>query len=176
MFVIFQRLRAGVVDEIEIEEAKEYYNRIKSLIPPLEQRIEELKNKLSFLLGKAPGYLDKLLSRFNDLPDGHIEIVIGIPAEVFKNRPDVRRAEQELISATYSIGEAKSELYPKLTLAGSIGLEALKIRDLFEWASRFWNLGAIISWRIFDAGQIAKNVKVRTLRQKQALLNYKKPF
>jgi NodT family efflux transporter outer membrane factor (OMF) lipoprotein len=124
------------------------------------------------LLGKNPGDVDKELDRFAPIPVPPVKVVIGIPANTIRNRPDVRRAEMKLIAATAAVGKAKAELYPQVRLSGSIGLESISKGDLFKWASRTWHLATNITWKIFHAGELRQNVKVYTERQKQALYEY----
>jgi len=95
---------------------------------------------------------------------------------MLRRRPDVRQAERELAAQTARIGVATAELYPKFTLNGSIGVEALSFNKLAGnlSSSNSWALsgGPRISWAIFDAGAIRQNIKVQSALQEQALIQY----
>ena len=97
---------------------------------------------------------------------------MGLPAELLRRRPDVRQAERQLAAATARIGVAEADLYPKLSLTGSLGLESVKLADLATGASRFWSIGPTLSWPIFDAGRIRANIAVQDARTEQQLTTY----
>ncbi|RLB12914.1 MAG: TolC family protein [Deltaproteobacteria bacterium] len=166
------RYRAGLIDELAVQQSRYVLENTRSQIPPLQEGIERAKNRLSVLLGKNPGVLDNELKSMRPIPVPPVKVVIGIPANTLRNRPDIRRAEMDLVAATYAVGKAKAELYPKLDLSGSIGLESLSHGDFLKWASRTWSFGANIGWKIFHAGELRQNVKVYTARQEQAFLAY----
>lgn len=166
------KYRAGLIDELYVQQSKYVLENTKAQIPPLQEEIERVKNRIAVLLGKKPGEIDNLLSEPSSMPEPPIRVVIGIPANALRNRPDVRRAELNLIAATYAVGKAKAELYPKFNLSGSIGLESISKGDLFKWASRTWHIAANITWKIFHAGELRQNVKIYTERQKQAYYEY----
>jgi outer membrane protein TolC len=84
----------------------------------------------------------------------------------------VRRAERQLAAQTARIGVAEADLYPRLRLAGSLGLSAANTNDLADWASRSWSLGPSLSWRIFDAGAVRRNIEIQTAVQAQSLADY----
>ncbi len=167
------KYKAGLIDELYVQQSRYVLEDTRSQIPPLQEGIERAKNRIAVLLGKRPGEIDDLLSESYPIPEPPIRVVIGIPANALRNRPDVRRAEFNLAAATYAVGKAKAELYPKFDLSGSIGLESMSKGDLFKWASRTWHIAASITWKIFHAGELRQNVKIYTERQKQAYYEYK---
>jgi outer membrane protein TolC len=97
---------------------------------------------------------------------------VGVPAETLRQRPDVRRAERRLAAQSARIGVATAELYPKFRLSGSIGLESISTGNLIEYGSRSWRIGPSVSWNLFDAGAVRRNIEVRTALQEQALIQY----
>ncbi len=168
------RYKAGLADELIVQQALYNLERTRSFIPALEAGLERAKNRIAVLLGKTPEEMNEMLLPFGGkLPEVPVSIAIGIPADVIRRRPDVRKAERELHAATASIGVAVSDLYPKFHLTGTIGLESLHASDLLKWSSRLWQIGPGITWRIFDAGSIRQNIKIQTERQKQAFLKYR---
>ena len=100
------------------------------------------------------------------------EVAVGVPADLLRQRPDVRRAERQLAAQTARIGVAAAELYPKLKLSGSIGLEALSFSGLFTSASATSSGSSGVTWRIFDAGAIRRNIEVQSALQEQYLIAY----
>ncbi|SMC25526.1 efflux transporter, outer membrane factor (OMF) lipoprotein, NodT family [Desulfacinum hydrothermale DSM 13146] len=166
------RFQAGLIDELPLQQSLYNLEHTRSQVPTLQAGLQASKNRLAVLLGKAPGKLDSLLSQRAPIPAAPPSLAVGIPAEALRRRPDVRRAERELAAATARVGEATADLYPKLRLVGTIGLESLLSGNLLEWASRFWSVGPAAAWKIFDAGAIRKTIQVRNAQQEQALLNY----
>ncbi|MDY6823898.1 MAG: efflux transporter outer membrane subunit [Thermodesulfobacteriota bacterium] len=166
------RFDAGLDDELILEQARAAMENTRARIPDLRTAIAQARNRLAVLLGKQPGGLEEELEGRLPVPQAPAAIVLGVPADLLRRRPDIRQAERELAAQTNRIGVAESELYPKLVLSGSIGYEALSTDDLFTAGSRFWRYGPRISWPIFQAGAIRANIKVKTSQQKQALLAY----
>ena len=167
------RYKAGLIDELAVQESLYNLARTRSQVPSLETGLEKAKNRLAVLLGKRPGDLEAQLVVPRPIPVPPLRVAVGIPAEALRQRPDVRKAERNLAAATARIGVAKAELYPKFQLLGSIGLESLSSGDLWEWTSRNWKIGPSISWKIFHWGALRQNIKVQTARQKQALIRYR---
>jgi NodT family efflux transporter outer membrane factor (OMF) lipoprotein len=101
-----------------------------------------------------------------------VEVAVGVPADLLRRRPDVRQAERKLAAQTAHIGVATAELYPKFSLVGAIGLNALDLTNLFSASSRAFSIGPTMSWRLFEAGAIRKNIEVQSALQEQALIQY----
>jgi len=166
------RFEAGLASALDMEQAKYNLENTRSKIPTLRISLEGAKNRLAVLLGIHPGALHADLSVKKPIPVTPLEIAVGVPAEVLRRRPDIRRAERELAAQTARVGVATAELYPKFSLLGSIGLEALSFGDLFSTGNRTDRIGPSVSWNIFDAGAIRKNIEVQNALQEQALLKY----
>jgi len=166
------RFEAGLSSALDMEQAKYNLENTRSKIPTLRISLEGAKNRLAVLLGIHPGALHADLSVKKPIPVTPLEIAVGVPAEVLRRRPDIRRAERELAAQTARVGVATADLYPKFSLFGSIGLEALSFGDLFSTGNRTDRIGPSFSWNIFDAGAIRKNIEVQNALQEQALLKY----
>jgi len=164
--------RAGMGDELAVAQARYNLESSRAKIPDLMVGAEEAMNRLAVLAGQTAGSLQAELAAAQPLPTVSIDLAVGVPADAIRQRPDVRRAERELAAQTARIGEAEADLYPKLTLSGSIGLESLSLGDLFSSAARVWSFGPSISWPIFKAGTIRNNIKVQEELQEQALARY----
>lgn len=166
------RFQAGLINEMAVQQAHYNQEHTRSQIPQLEKAQALAMNRLAVLLGKKPGALAAQLAPVQPVPATPLSIAVGVPAETLRRRPDIRRAERELAAQTARIGVATADLYPKFRLAGSIGLESLALEKLPEWASRTFRLGPSVSWHIFDANAIRRNIEVQNIRQEQALLRY----
>jgi len=166
------RHQAGLSDELALQQARYNLESTRSHIPNLRTGLEQAKNRLAVLTGQPPGAVHAVLARERPVPVTPPTVAVGVPAETVRRRPDIRRAERELAAQTARIGVAVADLYPKFRLTGSIGLESIRSDDLFQAASRVWRIGPSISWNIFDAGAIRRNIEVQSVRQEQYLIAY----
>jgi NodT family efflux transporter outer membrane factor (OMF) lipoprotein len=166
------RLAAGLVSSLDVEQAKANLENTRSQLPRLRSNIEAAKNRLAILLGIFPGMLEAQLAARRRIPEAPLEVAVGVPAEVLRRRPDVRRAERQLAAQTARIGVATADLYPKFSLPGSIGLEAFSFNHLFSTASRAWSLVGGIAWTVFRGGAIRQNIEVQNALQEQFLQQY----
>jgi NodT family efflux transporter outer membrane factor (OMF) lipoprotein len=87
-------------------------------------------------------------------------------------RPDIQQAERQLAAATAQIGVAKTDLFPQFSLTGDVGLESIHASDWFTAGSRYWTVGPMAQWKLFEAGRIRANIHLQTSRQEEALANY----
>ena len=129
-------------------------------------------NRLALLLGRPPGAVHNQLREIGPIPLAPPQVAVGVPADIIRRRPDIRRAERRLAAQSARVGVATAALYPTLKLNGSIGLEALSPNHLFDSAGRTSRIGPGISWPIFDAGKIHANIKAQTALQKQDFIQY----
>ena len=166
------RLLSGFSDELAVAQARSNRENTRSKMPTLRTQVAQAKNRLAVLVGEQPGKLHEELDEYTPVPVVSTQVAFGVPADVLRSRPDVRRAERELAAKTARVGVAKSDLYPKFTLNGSIGYEALSLSDLVTAGSRTWSYGPRITWPIFHAGSIRANIEVVSELQEQALIQY----
>ncbi|MFG0245629.1 MAG: efflux transporter outer membrane subunit [Phycisphaerales bacterium JB052] len=163
---------AGQVSRLDLEQSRTNLELTRSQIPSIETGLEQSKNRLAVLLGLQPGSLSVDLDTNAAIPVPPATIAVGVPAEALRRRPDVRRAERELAAQTAQIGVATADLYPKLQLLGSIGLDTMGSSDILSRSSESFGIGPSMQWAVFDAGRIRANIEVQTARQQQALLAY----
>lgn len=166
------RWQAGLTDEMNLHQSRYNVESIRSQIPPLRRAISESRNRIAVLLGETPGALPPSLEKTCPIPVPSLEVVIGTPADVLRQRPDVRRAERRLAAQTARIGVATAELYPKIRLSGAIGLSALSSSDLISSDGLTTSGSSLISWRVFDTGSIRRNIEVQSALQEQYLIDY----
>jgi NodT family efflux transporter outer membrane factor (OMF) lipoprotein len=169
------KFRAQIISELDVTRSEAQVASTASQIPSLESQRNQAAHRLAVLVGQQPrALLDKLLARADAsvIPAGPPEVPPGIPSEVLRRRPDVRRSERELAAATARIGVATADLFPRFSLTGSLGLQSQTFNDLGEYGSRFYSIGPSVSWPFFDAGRIRSNINVKTAQQEQALVRY----
>lgn len=166
------RFAAGLVSSLDVEQAKTNLESTRSQLPKLRSNIDAAKNRLAVLLGVFPGTLETRFAARRPIPEAPLEVAIGVPAEVLRRRPDIRRAERQLAAQTARVGVATADLYPKFSLPGSIGLEALAANHLFSAGNQAWSLVASFTWTVFKGGAIRQNIEVQNALQEQALSQY----
>jgi NodT family efflux transporter outer membrane factor (OMF) lipoprotein len=168
------RFQAELISELDVTRADAQVATTASQIPSLEAQRNQAAHRLAVLLGQQPAaLLGELLSRDKaSIPTGPDDVPPGLPSDLLRRRPDVRRAERELASATAQVGVATADLFPRFSLTGSLGLQSEEFRDLGNFDSRFYNIGPSVSWPVFDAGRIRSNIKVQDARQEQARVRY----
>jgi NodT family efflux transporter outer membrane factor (OMF) lipoprotein len=162
----------GLTSELDVQQAAALLATTESQVPVFETGFRDAAFSLALLLGQPPGALLDELSAPAPIPPAPPAVPVGLPADLVRRRPDVWQAERGLAAATARIGAAESDLYPKFSLTGDIGLQSTSASDWFTAGSRFWTAGPAVQWRIFDAGRIRANVRVQTARQEQALADY----
>lgn len=166
------RFQAGLTTQLDVEQAKYSLEQTRAQIPVLQTGLVQAENRLAVLLGQPPGSLKDALAEPKAIPVTPLQVAVGVPADVLRQRPDVRRAERQLAAQTAQVGVATADLYPKFSLLGSIGFEALSTDNLFSWGSRTHSIGPTVAWPLFDAGAIRSNIEVQSALQEQALIRY----
>jgi len=166
------RVKAGLSDELSLQQAGSHLESTRSRIPSLRASVEEAKNRLAVLLGELPGAVHEELTQHRPVPAIPPETPVYTPADVLRRRPDVRRAERELAAQSARVGVAEAELYPRISLSGSIGYSASSPGDLLTAGSRTFGYGPRITLPIFRAGSIRANIEAQSALQEQALIRY----
>lgn len=144
----------------------------RATLPPLEKELALTTHQLSVLVGKFPG--EAGLPEFNleglELP---AELPLSLPSSVVRQRPDIRASEELLHAASAQVGVATANLYPKITLSGNIGTNAVKIEDLFTSGSSIWSLGAGLLQPLFHGGELTAKRRAAIAAHDQAIAQYR---
>ncbi len=170
--LVESRYASGLVTDLDIQQATYSLENSRAQVPSLRTGLNEAMNHLALLLGLPPGALDKQLRQKGPIPLAPPRVAVGIPADLIRRRPDIRRAERRLAAQSARVGVAAAALYPALKLNGSIGFEALSLNHLFDSVNRTSGFGPAISWPIFDAGQIRANIKAQSAVRDQYFIQY----
>ena len=166
------RLADGVATDLDVAEAAAQVAAIESRLPALAQRQTQLINALSLLMGEPPQALTAELSTDAPVPQTPPQIAIGLPSQLAERRPDIRQAEARLHAATASIGVAKGDFYPRITLSGNVGSQALQLSDFGSWGSRAFGIGPQLSLPLFDGGRLRGVLDLREAQQQEAAIAY----
>lgn len=167
-----KRFEAGFASALDVSNARAQVATTRSQIPLLVAAERQSTHRLAFLLGKEPGALSDLLSQPAGFPRIPELPPLGIPAELLRRRPDIRRAEAQLEAAHARIGVAVAELFPKFRLLGGLSFEATDMASWLDWTRRIWSVGPSMSWRIFETGKIKAEIQRREALRDEALFAY----
>jgi NodT family efflux transporter outer membrane factor (OMF) lipoprotein len=167
------RERQGLVTELDVQQATANLGRTESLIPTLQSGRRTAQNRLCILMGQPPHELSQTIQSPGSIPVPPHEVIVGIPAELLRRRPDVRQAERQAAAQSARIGIAESDFYPHIAITGTIGLQAENASQLFESGSLVGAIGPGITWNILNYGRIANNVRSQDAQFQQAVLNYR---
>lgn len=166
------RLTAGLVPKIDVTQAETNLALSESSVPVLRAQLDAAKNRLATLTGGFPASVEGILARSRGIPVPSAGYSAGLPCDLLRARPDIRRAERELAAQVARIGVAEAELYPRLTLFGDFHLETASSGDLFDSASRTYAFGPSFRWAIFSAGRIRNEIAAEESRALAALAAY----
>jgi len=173
--ITHKRFAAGFIGRLDVANADAQVATTEAQIPLLESSAKAAIYNLGVLLGREPAVLAQDLAKPLPIASSPPEIPVGLPSDLVRRRPDIRRTEAQLHAATARIGVATADLFPRFNLAGTLGVSAGDIARLGNiGASKFWSFGPTVSWPVFAGGRIRWNIKVQEAIQEQTLAAYEK--
>jgi NodT family efflux transporter outer membrane factor (OMF) lipoprotein len=171
--VVREKQAGGFVSRLDVANAEAQVATTRSQIPSLQTSQRQAIFNLSVLLGEEPGALVETLSQPAPMPPVPSDVPVGLPSDLLRRRPDIRRAEAAAHAATARVGVATADLFPRFTLTGSLGLQGQRAKSLTNASNYFWSFGPGVTWPLFDAGRIRSNINVQDAAQEEALLTYR---
>ena len=162
---------AGQVTQVAVDQNIAQYNNARALQVDIETAIFKTENMLSILLGRSPQQFERSSL---DLQKLEQETMLGVPATLLSNRPDVMAAEYSLIQSFELTNVANSSFYPSLTLTASGGLQSLQLEDLFKTNSLFANIIGGLTQPLLNQRKLKTQKEVALANQESALINFKK--
>jgi multidrug efflux system outer membrane protein len=167
-----QARRADLGADPDIADAASAVAAAEAVLPPLQAQETLDRNQLALLLAEKPGALEAELAAAGPLPHPPVAASVGLPSDLARRRPDVRRAEAQLHAATAMQGVAVADLYPSIVLQASGGYQAAHPGELTDWAARYLTVGPTLDLPLFDGGRRRANIQLQDVRAKQAALAY----
>lgn len=165
------RAEAGLAAATDVEQARAQRAQTAATIPLLETSFTSAVNQLGVLTGQAPGALRQAMETVQPIPRGPDGVAIGVPADTLRQRPDVREAERNLAQATAQIGVAEAQLYPSLSITGSLSGTAARLSQFGQAGTG--ELFAGLSQTLFDAGRLRSEVRSARAAADSAFATYK---
>ncbi len=168
-----KRAQEGAVTEVDPAQSATLLYATEAQIPVFEASIDAQAATLSTLLGVPPKRVEEIIgAEPGPIPVPPETIAIGIPADLLRRRPDVRRTERQVASQSAQIGIAKADLFPHFSLVGSVGLDAERAAEFFEGRSFTAFAGPSVSWAILNYGRITNNVRVQDAKFQELVNTY----
>lgn len=166
--------RGGEFAKTDVLQAQLLVEQAEAQIISLRQRIEQTENAISILVGRNPGSVGRGIS-LTEQP--HMpEVPVGLPSTLLTRRPDVRRAEMQLVSANANVGVAKAAFFPQFALTGQYGIQSTSITSFLQGPAQFWAVGAQVAQPLYQGGRIRSNYRLSWAMRDEAELAYRQSF
>jgi multidrug efflux system outer membrane protein len=160
----------GNESELDVQQAKAQYLGTLATIPQLEGALRQTQNALGVLLDRPPGPLPEIAAGKDTIPQAELGVIVDLPAELLRRRPDVRAVEMQLAAQSALIGVKEADFYPSITLLGSLGLSATSLAGSPRTLA--YGIGPSLVWNVFDHGSLTGAVLVQDARFQQLYEQY----
>ena len=170
--ITIARYESGLGTQLDVSQAKSVYYNTLATIPRLDAYITQCVNNLAILLGTYPSNLKDSFNDISELPSIRHIVNVGIPADVIRNRPDIRQAELNIEAQAASIGATKADFYPKFKITGSFGYLSHDLDEFFNNESMMFQVTPSISWNLFSGMEIRKAVQMSEIALEECIDNY----
>jgi len=166
------KFRNGATTKLDVTQGQSNLAQTEATIPPLEATRRQAANQICILLGMPPQGLDAILGARRPIPTAPAQVAVGIPADLLRQRPDVRRAERQVAAQSAQIGIATSDLYPHLSISGTLFFEAANFSNLFDGDSLAGNVGPSFRWDVLNYGRLRNNIRFQEARFQELVFTY----
>ncbi len=166
------RVRAGTNSDLDLSQQESLLNNQRALVPPLRQTLAQNEIILATLVSRPPESVRLTGGSLNSIAVPRV--APGLPSELLIQRPDIRRQENQLASATANVGSARAQFFPSIQLTAQGGYQSAALTALFTPQSAFFNIAAGLTQPIFDAGRIQANFDYNKAKQDELLQTYRK--
>ncbi|WP_322014787.1 efflux transporter outer membrane subunit [Paraburkholderia sp. J12] len=164
-----ERFGGGVVSMLQLSQARSEYESALASVASIQQQVAQQEAAISLLLGQNPGPIPRGKS-ITELTAPAIPA--GLPSSLIERRPDILQAEQALVSANASIGAARAQYFPQISLTGLFGAASTALSGLWTGPARVWSFAGSVTQPIFEGGAIAGSVHQAEAVRQEALLSY----
>jgi NodT family efflux transporter outer membrane factor (OMF) lipoprotein len=151
--IVQRQHRAGAAAQSDVLTQQANVAALEASVPALQKSLAQAGHRLAVLTGATPDHAatEGLSLSALTLPD---QLPVSLPARLVRQRPDVLAAQSQLHQASAQAGVATANLYPQLTLSGSVGSETTSISDLFNAGTAAWNIGGTLLQPLFHGGEL----------------------
>ena len=166
------RIKAGKVGKLDIFQTKSRVALTEADTPFFREALRLSLHRVAVLVGQSPNAA--LEAAIGQRPQVNVpNFTPGIPAELLRRRPDIRRSEREVAAACARIGVAEAEFYPRLSLNGVISLDSRSLSNLIDSDALLFGAGPSFVWNILSLGRIERSVEIQKAQVQQAIQRYR---
>jgi NodT family efflux transporter outer membrane factor (OMF) lipoprotein len=169
--IVEARFRRGTTTKLDVAQARSTLEQTEATIPELEISLRQFNNQLCILLGIPPEELQAKLGP-GPIPTAPVEVAVGIPADLLRRRPDVRKAERQAASQSAQIGVAEAEFYPHIAINGTWQYSAEFFKDLWKPTALNGSIGPTFTWNILNFGRLLNNVRLQDAKFQELVATY----
>ncbi|SEE40835.1 efflux transporter, outer membrane factor (OMF) lipoprotein, NodT family [Bradyrhizobium lablabi] len=169
---IKQRFKAGTGTDLDVAQQEGVLANQRASVPPLKQTLDQNVNALAILVARPPEAVRVIGGSLNQIASPRV--TPGLPSELLTQRPDIRRQEAQLASATANVGNARAQFFPSIQLTGQGGYQSSALVSLFQPHAAFFSLVGGLTQPIFDGGKILGNFEYTKAKQDELLQTYRK--
>ena len=169
---IRQRFKAGTGTDLDVAQQESVLANQRAAVPPLRQTLAQNVNALATLVSRPPESLHVTGGSLNQISPPRV--TPGLPSELLTQRPDIRRQELQLASATANVGNARAQFFPSIQLTGQGGYQSSSLASLFQPHAAFFSLVGSLTQPIFEGGRLLGNFELTKARQDELLQTYRK--
>jgi outer membrane protein, multidrug efflux system len=169
---IKDRFKAGTGTDLDVAQQESVLANQRALVPPLKQTLDQNINALATLVSRPPESVRVSGGSLNQVASPRV--TPGLPSEILTQRPDIRRQEAQLASATANVGNARAQFFPSIQLTGQGGYQSSALSSLFQPHAAFFSMVGSLTQPIFDGGRILGNFEFTKARQDELLQTYRK--
>lgn len=168
------RYTAGLRSEIEPAEVSAELNTLRASLPPLENELNQSVYDLAVLLGRQPEDIPQEWLERGSIPKAMGKIPIGMPSDLLRRRPDIRKQERLLAAANSKVGASIALLFPTFSLTGSFGYNSDNTANWFSENAQKWFIAPNVFWPLIDFGRIRSEIDFNNAAHREALWSYEK--
>ena len=169
---ISDRFKAGTGTDLDVAQQESVLANQRAQVPPLRQTLDQNINALATLVSRPPEAVRVNGGSLNQIASPRV--TPGLPSELLTQRPDIRRQEAQLASATANVGNARAQFFPSIQLTGQGGYQSSALSSLFQPHAAFFSMVGSLTQPIFDGGRILGNFEFTKARQDELLQIYRK--
>jgi outer membrane protein, multidrug efflux system len=165
------KFKGGESAITDVYQAQTLLQQAEAQVISTQQFIEQTENNISILLGRNPGPIARGLT-ITEQPHSP-EVPAGLPSALLQRRPDVRRAEENLVAANANVGVAKAAFFPQISLTGTFGAQSTAITSFLQGPATFWAVGGQALQPLYQGGRIRSQYRLAWAQRDEAELTYK---
>ena len=169
------RFNTGLASALDVAQSKSIYYATAAKVPELESMVSECLNALGVLSGRIPWELEKELNLnlSASIPHNSETMVpVSVPAEILRQRPDVRAAEKSIDACASLVGATVADWLPKFYVTGQIGVASEDFKNIFQEDKMYWQVAPAIKWNIFSGTALSGQIQEAKAKTEMAVNAY----